>query len=142
LSDRDQVALSERPAVNRLQEDVMIDSTSFFALDTGSLPWETRTNPHLPAPIFRKLLHTDQETGMLFQLVRYPCGVVNPTHTHPCAHAMYVLEGTLVTHKGRFGPGSFVWFPEGEVMWHGASADGDVTVLLVSNKSFSIHYPE
>jgi hypothetical protein len=31
-----------------------------------------------------------------------------------------VLEGELVTHKGTFGPGSFVWFPEGEVMEHGA----------------------
>jgi quercetin dioxygenase-like cupin family protein len=47
-----------------------------------------------------------------------------------------------VTHKGRFGPGAFVWFPEGEVMWHGATADGDVTVLLVSNRPFSIHYTE
>jgi quercetin dioxygenase-like cupin family protein len=95
-------------------------------------------NPHLPAPIFRKVLHTDPETGVFFQLVRYPRGIVNPCHTHPCAHAMYVLEGTLVTHCGRHGPGAFVWFPEGEVMEHGAGPDGDVTVLLVSNKPFAI----
>jgi quercetin dioxygenase-like cupin family protein len=118
----------------------MTASTGFFALDTQDLPWELRENPNLPAPIFRKLLHTDAETGALFQVVRYPRGVVNPDHTHPCAHAMYVLEGTLVTHKGRFGPGAFVWFPEGEIMQHGATADGDVIVLLVSNKAFAIHY--
>jgi quercetin dioxygenase-like cupin family protein len=120
----------------------MTNSTEFFALDTNELPWETRSHPRLPEPIFRKLLHTDEETGVLFQLVRYPRGVVNPDHTHPCAHAMYVLEGTLVTHQGSFGPGAFVWFPEGEVMSHGATADGDVTVLLVSNKPFSIQYVE
>jgi quercetin dioxygenase-like cupin family protein len=120
----------------------MTAADSFFALDTNNLPWEVRTNPHLPAPIFRKVLHTDAETGVFFQLVRYPSGVVNPNHTHPCAHAMFVLEGTLVTHRGEFGPGSFVWFPEAEVMSHGATADSDVTVLLVSNKSFSIHYVE
>ena len=53
---------------------------------------------------------------------------------------MYVLEGTLVTHKGRFPPGTFVWFPEGEVMEHGASADGDVVVLFITNKGFRIDY--
>jgi len=114
--------------------------SGFFALDSNALPWEMRNNPHLPAPIFRKVLHTDPETGILMQIVRYPRGVINPSHTHPCAHGMYVLEGTLVTHKGSYGPGSFVWFPEGEVMSHGAAADGDVKVLLVSNKAFAINY--
>jgi len=77
---------------------------------------------------------------MEVRLVRYPAGVINVRHTHPCGHGMYVLEGTLVTHRGAFGPGCFVWFPEGEVMSHGGAAEGDATVLLVSNKSFSIQY--
>lgn len=115
---------------------------SFFALDSTSMAWEQRINPHLPAPIYRKVLHTDPETGVFFQIVRYPRGVINPSHTHPCAHAMYVLEGTLVTHKGRFGPGTFVWFPEGEVMSHGGAEEGDAIVLLVSNKAFSIQYAD
>jgi len=119
-----------------------MNNPRYFALDANALPWEPRINPHLPATIFRKVLHTDAETGVFFQLVRYPRGVVNPSHTHPCAHAIYVLEGTLITHKGTYGPGTFVWFPEGEVMEHGAGADSDVTVLLVSNKPFSIHYVE
>jgi len=117
-----------------------VDGTAYFALDSTALPWEQRTNPHLPAPIFRKVLHTDAETGVFFQLVRYPRGIINPSHTHPCSHAIYVLEGTLVTHRGSYGPGAFVWFPEGEVMAHGAGTDGDVIVLLVSNKPFEIHY--
>jgi len=120
----------------------MTDDAGFFAIDANEEPWEPRSNPHLPATIFRKVLHTDPETGIFFQLVRYPRGVVNPDHTHPCAHAIYVLEGTLATHKGRFGSGAFVWFPEGEVMSHGATEDGDVTVLLVSNKPFSIQYEQ
>ena len=53
---------------------------------------------------------------------------------------MYVLEGTLVTHDGSYGPGSFVWFPEGMVMEHGATAATDVTVLFITNKRFEIHY--
>ena len=53
---------------------------------------------------------------------------------------MYVLEGNLVTHAGTFGPGTFVWFPEGEVMEHGASAEGDVVVVFITNKPFRIDY--
>ena len=52
---------------------------------------------------------------------------------------MYVLEGTLVTHEGRYGPGSFVWFPEGLTMEHGATVEGDVTVLFITNKRFTFH---
>jgi quercetin dioxygenase-like cupin family protein len=66
--------------------------------------------------------------------------VINPNHTHPCGHGMYVLEGNLVTHRGTYGPGSFVWFPEGEAMEHGASAQGDVTVVFITNKPFRIDY--
>jgi quercetin dioxygenase-like cupin family protein len=115
-------------------------TSQFFAVNAASLPWEERFSDAIGKAIFRKELFSDPETGMLVRLVRYPAGVINPAHTHPCGHGMYVLEGTLVTHKGRFGPGSFVWFPEGEVMEHGASADGDVVVVFVTNKPFQIHY--
>jgi quercetin dioxygenase-like cupin family protein len=111
-----------------------------IAIDTHSLPWEERFNERIGRSLFRKNLVEDAETGMEIRLVRYPAGVVNPSHTHPCAHGMYVVAGTLVTHEGRYGPGSFVWFPEGVVMEHGAAADGDVTVLFVTNKRFEIHY--
>ena len=104
------------------------------------MPWEERFNERIGRALFRKELYTDPETGMLVRLVRYPAGVINPGHTHPCVHGMYVLEGSLVTHNGTFGPGTFVWFPEGVVMEHGASAEGDVTVLFITNKPFRIDY--
>jgi quercetin dioxygenase-like cupin family protein len=73
-------------------------------------------------------------------MVRYPAGFTNTWHHHPCAHGMFVLEGTLVTHQGSFGPGNFVWFPEGMTMEHGATQTEDVTVLFLTNKRFEIHY--
>lgn len=112
----------------------------FFAVDTNHMPWEERFNEKLGRPLFRKNLYTDPETGGEIRLVRYPAGVINPKHTHPCGHGMYVLEGQLVTHRGTFGPGSFVWFPEGEEMEHGASAEGDTTVVFITNKAFRIDY--
>ncbi len=114
----------------------------FYAIDTATIAWDERFNEKLGRAILRKDLYTDQETGAEIRLVRYPAGLVNPAHTHPCGHGLYVLEGELVTHKGTFGPGSFVWFPEGEVMEHGAGPSGDVTVLFVTNKRFQIDYVE
>ena len=114
--------------------------TSYYALNVAEMPWQERFNEKLGRALYRKDLYTDPASGMEIRLVRYPAGVINPAHTHPCGHGMYVLEGTLVTHQGRYGPGSFVWFPEGEVMEHGASAEGDATVVFISNKAFRIDY--
>src|SRR5436305_13146399 len=104
------------------------------AIKTSSLPWEERFNQTVGAALFRKNLYTDPETGMEIRLVRYPAGIINPLHTHPCGHGMYVLEGTLVTHAGTFGPGSFVWFPEGETMEPGASPERHVVVCFITHK--------
>jgi quercetin dioxygenase-like cupin family protein len=112
----------------------------FQAIDTTKLPWEERHSAEIGTAIYRKEFFSDPDTGMMVRLVKYPAGVINPAHTHPCGHGMYVLQGTLVTHKGRFGPGHFVWFPEGEVMEHGASAEGDVVVVFITNKPFRIDY--
>ena len=111
-----------------------------IAIDPAAKPWEERFNEQAGKKLYRKDLYTDPDTGMEVRMVRYPAGFTNPLHVHPCAHGMYVLEGTLVTREGRFGPGHFVWFPEGNVMEHGATAEQDVTVLFITNKPFEIHY--
>src|ERR1041385_7926750 len=117
-----------------------MNQKKLIVIDAQAAPWEERFNEKIGRALFRKELYTDPETGVLIRLVRYPAGVINPSHTHPCGHGMYVLEGKLVTHAGTFGPGTFVWFPEGEVMEHGASGEGDVTFLLVTNKPFRFDY--
>ncbi len=112
-----------------------------IAVDSNALEWEERFNEPTRKMLHRKNLFIEPETGMEIRLVRYPAGFMNPLHTHPCGHGMYVLEGVLVTHEGtRHGPGSFVWFPQGQQMEHGAAAEQDVTVLFVTNKPFEIHY--
>jgi quercetin dioxygenase-like cupin family protein len=117
-----------------------MDPKEMIAFDTSAMPWEERFKEEIGLSLYRKLLMVDKDTGMEIRVVRYPAGFVNKWHTHPCAHAMFVLEGTLVTHAGRFGQGSFVWFPEGMLMEHGATAERDVIVLFITNKPFEIHY--
>jgi len=117
-----------------------MDEKDLKAMDTRGMPWQERFNEQVGRPLYRKDLIADPETGMEVRLVRYPAGFINPRHTHPHAHGLYVLEGTLVTHAGQYGPGHFLWFPEGMVMEHGATAEEDVTVLFITNKPFAIDY--
>ena len=41
---------------------------------------------------------------MMIRMVRYPAGFLNKWHFHPCAHGMFVLEGTLL-HPSRRAQG-------------------------------------
>jgi quercetin dioxygenase-like cupin family protein len=131
--------MSSRLAKPR-RETNMHSSSKFISVDATALPWEEYTTERVRETLFRKVLFTESETGVTIALVRYPAGIINPSHTHPCGHGLYVLEGRLVTHRGVFGPGTLVWFPEGEVMEHGAAAEGDLVALFVTNKSFRIDY--
>jgi quercetin dioxygenase-like cupin family protein len=119
-----------------------VDQKAMIAMDTTTMPWEERHMAALGKSNFRKLLLQDPDTGMEVRLVRYPAGFMTTWHTHPCAHGMYVLEGTLVTHAGTYGPGAFVWFPEGMLMEHGATAEAEVTVVFITNKKFDIHFTD
>lgn len=105
------------------------------------MPYEILDIPQIGAKIPVKKLHFDEETGMTVLIVKYQKGFMNTWHTHPTAHGMYVLEGTLKTHQGEYGPGSWVWFPEGGWMEHGATAMSDATILFVTPKKFDIKYP-
>jgi hypothetical protein len=50
------------------------------------------------------------------------------------------LQSFRLQRQGTFGPGSFVWFPEGMLMEHGATDDAAVTTLFITNKPFDIRY--
>lgn len=110
--------------------------------NTAAMPWEERKSDVIGMSYFRKMLHVDEETGVRVSMHFYPKGFWARRHIHPCAHGMYVLEGILQTNEGTYGPGSFVWFPEGMEAEHGASAYTDLTVLFFTNKAFAIQFLE
>ncbi|MGW0037463.1 cupin domain-containing protein [Gordonia sp. NPDC003376] len=108
--------------------------------DSSRMPWGFNDVPQINAKIPSKVLFSDPDTGMEVSLIRYAAGFTNMWHTHPHGHGMYILDGVLNTHDGQYGPGSFVWFPEGGWMEHGATEDNDVTFLFITNKPFGICY--
>ena len=113
---------------------------SVIKVDTNKIPWIDLVIPELGAVIKSKPCIIDDDTGMSVAKVCYPAGFTNVSHTHNCAHGMFVLDGILITSEGNFGPGEFVWFPEGQVMTHGAQTDNDVTFLFITNKPFDVNY--
>ena len=115
-------------------------SKEFKSVNINDLEWVEKLNEKVGKSLFSKDLIDDLETGVRINITKYPAGFINPKHDHPCAHGMYVLKGILHTSRGDFNPGSFVWFPEGEVMWHGATENQDVEVVFITNKKFVINY--
>ncbi|MDR3211368.1 MAG: cupin domain-containing protein [Planctomycetota bacterium] len=109
-------------------------------INVEAMEWEAEFNPPTGKNLFKKSLFKDPGTGVGVTITKYPAGFINPKHDHPCAHGMYVLKGILHTSEGDFPPGSFVWFPEGSVMWHGATAEQDVEIVFITNKKFAINY--
>jgi len=53
-----------------------------------------------------------------------------------------VLQGTLVTNRGKFGPGTYVWFAPDQVVSHGAGPDEDVVVIFMKHDGMTIDYVE
>ena len=113
----------------------------FEAVRIDDLTWR-ENQEHREHTVFsmKPFGHAD-EIGGVVMLVRYAAGAVNPSHVHTEGHGMYVLSGQLVTHKGTFGPGTFVWFPAGELMWHGATPVEAVDVVFVTGLHMTTRYP-
>lgn len=109
-------------------------------VDTTTAGWQGFPIEYIGANLEHVPLVDDPETGMTVLKMVYRAGFTNPWHSHPCAHGIYVLDGTLKTHQGQFRAGSFVWFPEGGIMEHGATQEEDCTFLFFTNKPFAIHY--
>ena len=80
---------------------------------------------------------------MMVNLLRYPARLINPHHTPLVVTEYTSFRASLVYSRGEFGPGTFVWFPEGEPMSSARIARmDDMIALFITNKSFRIDYVE
>jgi quercetin dioxygenase-like cupin family protein len=113
--------------------------TEFRAVNPADLTWKPN-QPQDRVTYFMKFLSRDTYTHEIAMLVRYPAGQMNPAHTHPVGHSIYVLQGKLVTNRGAFGPGTYLWFPPDEVVSHGAGPDEDAVVIFTTHDGMTIDY--
>ena len=73
-------------------------------VSTHTQDWEPFPIPQLGIELTSMPLMDDPDTGMRVLKLIYRAGFTNPWHTHPCAHGIYVLDGTLTTHVGTYPP--------------------------------------
>jgi quercetin dioxygenase-like cupin family protein len=112
--------------------------TEYKAAHTPAMPW---VHGHEESVDFdMKFLFNDPGTHEVSMLLRYPAGQVNPDHIHNYGHGMYVLQGKLLTHRGTYLPGDFVWFPANEVVSHGATPDEDVVVFFLRHEDMTTEH--
>ena len=112
----------------------------FTAVHADAIEWHENQAHRDRTTFFMKPLSPANDHGNVLLLVRYSAGQLNPDHVHSMGHGMYVLSGELVTHRGRFGPHTFVWFPANEVMWHGAGPAEDLVVLFSTGSGMDTRY--
>ena len=112
----------------------------FTAIDANAMEWRENQAHRDRTTFFMKPLSHANDHGNVLMLARYPAGQLNPSHVHSVGHGMYVLRGELVTHRGSFGPNTFVWFPANEVMWHGAGPAEDLVVLFSTGSAMDTRY--
>lgn len=113
-----------------------------YYFDGNSMPWETILDKHLNKEFKDLKMIQDEETGFAVNLSIYPKGYFKVQHVHTHGHGIFVLKGTLKTDEGEFGPGTFVWYPAGTVMRHGATDREACVFLYIQDRAGKLTYLE
>ncbi len=119
-----------------------LDDHQELVFHPDGMEWEPILDEKIGQYLFDKKLIDDQKAGMVVNFCRYPAGFYKAAHTHTCSHGIYVISGKLKTETGVYGPGHFVWHPEGSLNRHGATEKEDCFFLFVTNGPFTIAYPD
>lgn len=118
----------------------MTENKKVEVLDTNRMPWQVCPTSTDKKVFGQKQLIQDPDIGMESALYEYPAGFTTYMHTHPCGHGHFILEGQMKVNQSYYGPGTFIWYPEGCVAEHGATAFEHAKVLMFSNKPFKVNY--
>jgi|GEM_PF-952016 Uncharacterized conserved protein, contains double-stranded beta-helix domain len=98
------------------------------SIDT--LPFVESSNVHGHPEKFQ-LLAVDPDCGFYVERFVNPAGAALAKHSHSCAHGIYVLSGKLKADGKYYGPGTFIWLPQGSEMDHGSAEDEGVEYLFI-----------
>ena len=118
--------------------------------------WDKSFNPKSGVDLGRLMLRKNPKNGAEIRMIRYPKGIVEHlapcVHSHPGARANSARHGRALgtgssswkanfrTHQGTYGPGTWVWFPRGEIMEHGAPDAGDMTGIFIADGACDIFF--
>lgn len=92
------------------------------------------------APVFQQPLVKGAESDEIdAAIVYFPKGVVNKWHTHEADQILIVTGGRGICatkdEEVEVTVGDVIYFPAGEVHWHGATPDSDFTHIAIKHPS-------
>jgi len=92
-------------------DDVNADFSVRVVIDTNAMDWQESPS----AGVHRKRLdHTGPaERGRVTSIVRFAAGSLFPEHGHPAGEEVLVLDGVFSDEAGNWGPGAYLFNPEG-----------------------------
>lgn len=108
------------------QDWVIVETDINWDVNAEEIPWEEDPYLELPEGVKTFTLNTNDEEGRADMFVRFPAGYVEPEHTHPSAHAVLILDGTMTVHGHTLTPGDYIYgqkAPHGPMEYHCDHAD-------------------
>ena len=107
-------------------------------MDTNEAEWQPVDMPNLPPGALMKLLDSNEETGSLTALMKFPAGFVEPRHSHSVGHVVYVIENELGSGNSAYKEGTYWYAPANDI--HGpVEQKNDCTFLLITDGSLDFN---
>jgi 2,4'-dihydroxyacetophenone dioxygenase len=100
-------------------------------VDSKNLEWEDPPRGYYLTDVKQRVLWTDDETGAMMALLKFPVGVADKIHSHPEANQFcYGLSGEIEGPDGEklSFEGILALFPKGEK--HGATNVTKESIML------------
>ncbi|MDX1745457.1 MAG: cupin domain-containing protein, partial [Halobacteriales archaeon] len=88
--------------------------------------------------IEQKVLHTDERSGRIDKVIKFPVGYVEPRHTHEAEHSTMILRGRMLLYGRELTTGDYLFGPS-EIP-HGPMRYPDGCVVFSSSIGGSIKH--
>jgi quercetin dioxygenase-like cupin family protein len=89
---------------------------STVIIDPETMEWSSGSED-LPPGAMLKVVSSDEETGAVAAIVKFPAGYVEPKHGHPCGHDILIIQGKLVNPESgqEISKGMYFYAPKGDI---------------------------
>ncbi len=95
-------------------------------LAAEDLKWEPAKGP-LAGAMFARLRGDNREAAYE-EFIKYPAGFKAPLHSHSYDQKIVVIKGAFTYHGKKYGPGSYLLIPAGDVHEGGGAPDSETII--------------
>lgn len=108
------------------QDWVITETDIEWSIDVESIPWEKDPHMTLPEGVKTYTVNSNEAEQRADFFIQFPEGYIEPEHTHPSAHAVLIIDGTMTVHGHTLTSGDYIYgqkLPHGPMEYHCEDAD-------------------